>query len=94
MEYKVGDWVKIKRTGQHCHGMEDLNYDGDTLDVEIILWNSNTNLGTNNEIREGSNPKSRWNSFRTREGKPVLFGASKTDYILGLITPNLSYEIY
>jgi hypothetical protein len=94
MEYKVGDWVRVKYTGQHCHGFEHSTR-GDIQELQIILWNDNNYLSSNNDIKKGSYPLGRWNSFRNRDGKPVLFSSGKSiDYILGHIKPNLSYEIY
>lgn len=89
MEYKVGDWVKVKYTGQHCHGYD---HSKPFMELQIILYKENILIETDNTIKKGHHPDSRWISFRDREGHPVLFSVNKTDYILGLI--NLEYEIY
>jgi hypothetical protein len=88
--YSVGDWVKVIYTDDHCHGFK-----GDTMDLQIILWNSDLWLNSNNEISYTSQGgTTRWNSFRTQEGKPVLFSSGENDYIVEKINISNNYEVY
>lgn len=88
--YSVGDWVKVIHTDDHCHGFK-----GDTMDLQIILWDSDLWLNSNNEISYTSQggPR-RWNSFRTQDGKPVLFSSGKNDYIIEKLNMSNNYEVY
>lgn len=90
MEYEVGDWVKVIYTGDHCHGFK-----GDTMDLQIVLWNSDLWLDSTNEINTSSKGgRIRWNSFRTQDGKPVLFSSGKNDYIVEKLNVSNNYEVY
>ncbi len=91
MEYEVGNWVEVTYTGEHCHGFK-----GDIMNLQIVLWNSDLWLNPTNEIiTSNKGGPSRWNSFRTQDGKPVLFSYNNWgEYIIKKIDNLNYYEIY
>jgi hypothetical protein len=90
---KEGDWIKLKYTGHHCHGYDIKK---DWVKVKIILWNSDKCIDSDNSISNKSvGGKSRWNSFITEDGKPILFGYyGWEEYIIEKIEEVINYEIY
>lgn len=94
MEYKVGDWVLIKRTGQHCNGWE--GNDRELKEAKILFLNYNIcyNHSERTWIKQKEDGR-RWNIFKDKEGNIISYTAHKVDYIVSLVTKReIDYEIY